>query len=488
MLKTKTFQNAVLSFPAESRDWFSLPRTQRQHLIQGFYASGSTKVARKFVDLIKAPQGYGVYASGGHNYEYAVFGRDSIQFAQDVLPIFPKIGLEIILLLARLQGTATNNLTEEEPGKIHHELRLRYFNDQPISASASAIFDELAAKRGGYGDEFCYYGSVDATPLFVCLVRDYCRLYGDSILAQPVTRRDGVAVTLLDCVRSATNWVASKVMSSEWSLLEFKRLNPNGLPYQAWKDSDTGYLHLDGKPANADGGIASVEAQGYAFDALYAAAEIAAQTSEEADNLRGIANKLRDATLAHMWMPYDKFFAVGLDRDDSGSMRQIATHTSNAGRLLESDMWSTLEPRLAQSFIAPVATRLTGSDFLTDAGVRSRSLEYRHLLPFTDYHGSQVTWPCDTFAIARGLAKQGYKAEATDLEDRMLSAVAKAGEFYEFFMVNEAGHVKHHYRAEDENEPALAHFNSPSVPEPAQAWTISAVINCIGRRQGLQPA
>ncbi len=461
------------------KEWVNLQREQRHGYIEEFYKTGNLSLAEQFISVVKAPTGYGVYASAGLNYEYAVFGRDSIQFAEDVMCSFPHLSHEIILLLARLQGVKTNTLTEEEPGKIHHEYRSRYFNQKPISESANKILGILAAKWGGENNELCYFGSVDATPLFVSLVRNYCQVYGDQILAEQVTRRDGQTVTVRVCVREAAELVMSKVNSSEWNLLEFKRMNPNGLLYQAWKDSSTGYLHLSGEPANADDGIASVEVQGFAFDALYDAAELVAISEKEAEDMRTAANKLRDSTLEKLWLPDKKYFAVGLDRDSAGKTRQIATITSNAGQLLRSDMWATIDN--SKFYTDPIVAKLMSPDFLTDAGLRSRSLEHVGLVDFSDYHGSQVTWPRDTFTVARGMAKLGYAHEAKKLQDAVLHAVSVSGEFYEFFMVDKMGNVKYRYRLEDPSEPSLLSFAATNHTEPVQAWTLSSVIDIVTR-------
>lgn len=455
--------------------WLHSRLFYRQPIIQRFYDTNDRQLARQFIDLVRAPKGYGIYASAGPNYEYAIFGRDSIEFAEDLNEIAPELTREIILLLARLQGVATNNITEEEPGKIHHEYRARYFNGQPVSKAASKIFDILARKWGATNDELCYYGTVDATPLFIRLVHRYCRRNGEAILDEPVVRRNGETALLRTCVRNSVAWLVGKLQASPWGLLEFKRLNPLGLAYQSWKDSDSAYLHADGTPANPEGGIASIEVQGFAFDALSAAADMVA-TAAEATKLRDLAARLREVVLEKLWMPDQRYFAMGLDRDAYGATRQITTLTSNAGLLLRSDMWDSLEHAKVKTYVEPVIQRLLSNDFFTEAGVRTRALSHRNLVSFADYHGSLVTWPRETLNIARGMAKRGYVQEANKLEDCILRAVMAAGEFYEFFLVDEQGRVKYRYRIENPNEPARHYFGAANNPEPAQAWTISSVI------------
>ncbi len=468
--------------PTFKERWLASRLVYRQPIIREFYESNNREQAARFIELVRAPKGYGIYASAGPNYEYAVFGRDSIEFAEDLNEIFPELTGEVILLLARLQGVALNKTTEEEPGKIHHEYRARTFNGQPISDVSTKIYNLLSSQWGGTGEEMCYYGSVDATPLFIRLVHRHCRYYGEDILDQKITRRDGKSVSLRACVREAVAWLVRRLQASEWGLLEFKRLNPHGIANQSWKDSNTAYLHTNGTPANADGGIASVEVQGFTFDALVAAADFIAKTPAESASLRALAVSVRDQVFSKMWMPQAKYFAMGLDRDLNGNTRQIATLTSNAALLLRSDMWDGLPHDEAKSYIEPLVERILSEDFFTEAGIRTRALSHRGLVAYADYHGSLVTWPRETMNIARGLAKRGYIKEATDLEDCILRAVLSAAEFYEFFFVDEQGRVKYRYRIENPKEPALRYFGAINRSEPGQAWTISSVIYAVEQK------
>src|SRR5205823_2697134 len=130
--------------------------------------------------------------------------------------------------------------------KIHHEHRTLFVDGRRISPASEGLLRELARKWGGDETSLTYYGSVDATPLFVRLVARYCATHGESILADRVTRRDGGQVTVRESVLAAVNWIASKMDASPLGLVEFQRRNPQGIPFQVWKDSNTSYVHRDG--------------------------------------------------------------------------------------------------------------------------------------------------------------------------------------------------------------------------------------------------
>lgn len=464
----------------DTQTWSKKSLEARQELFRQAAAHDSEAV-QQLLALVRAPAGYGVYASIGPNYQYAVFGRDSIAFAEDVLEQFPDLAREIIAVLVRLQGRKTDLTTEEEPGKIHHEYRSLHFNGESISEAAVKVYN-LLLPRWGHPEtqELLYYGSVDATPLFVRLVGLFVDRWGPAILDQETTHHSGEAVTVRRAVESALDWLLSKIEASPWKLLEFKRLNPQGLLNQAWKDSDTAYLHTNGAVANADGGIASIEVQGYTFDALQAGGRILPLTPERKQQIAQCAESLAKRTLDLMWLPDEQFFAMGVDREPGGNTRQIKSHTSNAAALLRSDLLGVLGTEAARTYARAIVTRIMDeTQFLTPAGVRARSLQHASLLAYADYHGSQVTWPKDTLDVARGFKKWGFAAEAAELEKRLVNYIQLAGEAYEFFYVNTDGKVKVHYRLEHPDEPRFHDFGAANTPEPGQAWTLSAFVCAI---------
>lgn len=470
-----------------AHSWLYLSLEERQKRIDQLYSSWSEDKAHDFLSFVKAPRGYGIYASIGPNYQYAIFGRDSIEVAEDLLTSNQQLAKEIILVLAHLQGAGFNLLSEEEPGKIHHEYRVLYFGEHKIPKGAQKILSKLSAKWGGTEKELLYYGTFDATPLFIRLVYRYYQLYGSEILDHPIKSRDGRTRPLRDHVRQAVIWMAEKITASPWGLLEYKRINPAGLYNQTWEDSDISYLHDDGTVANADDGIAAIELQGYAYDALRGAAEMVAHDEHEVNGWRHMASILRDNTLERLWMADKKCFAMGLDRKDAGTTRQIQTFSANVGLLLESDLLSLMPHHHALPYIEGIVRTLFTADFITPAGLRLRSLKHAELVTFADYHGSLITWPKETYDIAKGLRKHGFYALATLLEDCLLQTTVKAGEFYEFYFVSKTNGVKYHYRLENPDEPTLHDLGAANTPEPGQAWTISAILAIQHERQHPAP-
>lgn len=472
---------------ADVHKWLDLSLAERQKLITEFYRKNQPDRAHRFLSLVKAPRGYGIFASIGPNYQYAVFGRDSILVAQDLLVSNPALAKEIILLLASFQGTKFDLVSEEEPGKIHHEYRAMHFNHTQVPKAAQAVFNRLTAQWGGNNEELLYYGSFDATPLFIRLVYKYCQLYGWDILKHEVITHKTTPLTLHAHVRMATAWLVNKINASPWQLFEYKRLNLAGLYNQSWEDSSVSYLHEDGAVANADDGIAAIELQGYCYDALRAAAEMVAVNEQEANTLRHLASIVRDNTLERLWMPDKKYFAMGLDRDDSGETRHVGTLSTNAGLLLESDFLTLMPHHLSWPYIEGIVRTLFSEEFVTNAGLRLRGRKHAHLVSFADYHGSLVSWPRQTLAIAHGLRKNRFYRLATLLEDCTLQAIGRAGEFYEFFFVDTKGRVKYHYRQENPDEPTFHDFGAANLPDPGQAWTISALLRVVAARQAPEP-
>lgn len=458
--------------------WQTLPRETRQEIVRSLFDTKDDAIIDSLLSLIKAPNGLGVYASIGPSYHYAIFGRDSLEVAEDLLDIRPDLSREIILAISSMIGRNHHEATEEEKGKIAHEYRARRFGDVAISASADQIFEELSSRRGVTGHELQYYGTVDATPLFVRTAARYCYAHGMEALDETVIDRRGVESSLRQNVRSAVEWVVSKIEESPWSLLEFKRITPLGEPYQTWKDSKTSYLHHDGTPANPEGGIASIEVQGLAYDALLVGAELVAIDEREARYWRQLASRVQRQTVDLLWNDDDRFFVIGLDRSpDDNQMRQIRTMTSNAGAMLDSGILIDLPEEERRRYVQPVVERLMSDDFLTDAGVRCRSLsDEKRIRHGADYHGSLVTWPKETYDIIKGFKRHGYVEEARPLQERLRRSFEKSGEFREFYYVKPDGRVKYHYRQEDPEEPQFIEDGAVDTPEPCQAWSLSAAI------------
>ena len=156
---------------------------------------------------VTSKSGKGVYASTDTLFKGAVFGRDSIEVAEDILTIRPKLVRRIILTLAGLQGEVSNDLNEEEPGKIIHEYRQTVVDGKAIKGMQRHIFDELGSRWGGTDDTLAYYGSIDATPHFIRLVSKYVGLYGSTILDEQVLLRSGAEIPVHEVLHRAAGWL-----------------------------------------------------------------------------------------------------------------------------------------------------------------------------------------------------------------------------------------------------------------------------------------
>lgn len=421
---------------------------------------------------VTSKSGKGVYASSDTLFKGAVFGRDSLEVADDLLLSRPRLARRILFALATLQGIHSSDVNEEEPGKIVHEYRTIVVDGKPLDDVSRHIFEELSTRWGGTEKELAYYGSVDATPHFIRTVGRYCKAKGTGVLDEKVVRRDGSVVTLRDSLLSAVDWLMDKLADSSSGLLEYYRRNPHGIFNQVWKDSREFYVHANGQLANHDQPIASIEVQGLAYDALRHAAILFPQRANE---FKQRAQRLRDRTLELLWMPKKHYFVLGIDHRPDGRIRCIKITTANPAALLDSEFFDDVPPRDKKKYIKGIVRNIMGTDFLTDAGIRSRSIREGHLIKFWDYHGSYTTWPKETYDIAKGLRRQGFPKLAQQLENRLLNVIRKSRSYPEFVYVDHRGRVL-------AGPPAarlhgtLMLVDSTNEPESVQAWTVSAAL------------
>lgn len=419
--------------------------------------------------------GHGLFGSGDRLFGYAIFGRDSVTAGETLLHLRPSLTRDIILTLARLQGTVDAPVgygsNEEERGKIHHEYRTLYVDGHRIPPASERLLREQAIRWGGDETSLTYYGSVDATPLFVRLVAHYCATHGESILAETATRRDGVQIMVRDCVLAALDWITAKMDASPLGLVEFQRRNPDGLPFQVWKDSNTSYVHRDGALANSDAPIAAVEVQGYAYDALLGAARLfETRAAEWRDRARG----LRERVLRDLWMPDERYFAMGLDRDQGGRPRWIESIASNGALLLDTAFFDGLPD--ADRYVQGLVRRICSPEFVTEVGIRCRSLSEGGVVDFQDYHGDWTVWMKETFDVARGLERQGLPRLARQIGIRLLNAVNVAGAHVEFLYVSPDQRVMYDFRARDLRTAEAQVIAGTNQPEAPITWTVVAAL------------
>jgi hypothetical protein len=180
-------------------------------------------------------------------------------------------------------------------------------------------------------------------------------------------------------------------------------------------------------------------------------------------------------------MDEDGFFAMGIDRDQDGAPRQIDSLASNAALLLDSTLFDDLPD--AQLYVAGIARRICGPEFVTDVGIRCRSLSDEALVDFQDYHGTWANWQKDGYDVARGLGRQGFRRLARQLEVRLLNGVNVAGANVEFLYVSPDARVHYDFRdrhpVSDQPQPILG----TNRPEPVQAWTVTAMLAIKSRQR-----
>ena len=312
-----------------------------------------------------------------------VFGRDSLLTAWMTLLADPSLARGVLETLARRQGREDDPLTEEEPGKIVHELR----------------FGHAGGLALGGGD--AYFGSVDATPLFVMLLGELRRWDPDEALVE----------RLLPAADRALAWIEERGDRDGDGFVEYERRNPRGLANQGWKDSWDAVRHLDGELAEAP--IALCEVQGYVYAAYVARAHFALEAGDTAtyERYRDRAAALRTRFNEAFWLDEHGWYAMALDRDK----RPVEALASNMGHCL----WTGIvDPDRA----AAVAAHLVGPDLFSGWGVRTLARSMPAYNPVSYHNGS--VWPHDTAIAAAGLARYGFVAEAHRIIEAQLDAAA----------------------------------------------------------------
>jgi glycogen debranching enzyme len=325
--------------------------------------------------------------SAGIPWYSTVFGRDSIITSLETLPLNPRIAVDTLRYLARHQGREENAYTEEQPGKIMHELRR----------------GEMA--RSGEIPHVPYYGTIDATPLWLVLLNETWRWTGNIDLVNE----------LLPNARRALEWIDRYGDMDGDGLVEYARTSDRGLVNQGWKDSGDGVPYPDGRLPEPP--IALVEVQGYVYDAKIRMAVLydVIGERETAQRLRMEAERLRQRVLEQFWLDELGTFAIALD----GRKRPIPTVSSNAGHLL----WSRL-PDAARAQI--VADTLMAADMSCGWGIRTLSSRHPVFNPMSYHNGS--VWPHDNAVIVMGMSHYGLGANALPI----ISAAHDAAAAVEF--------------------------------------------------------
>jgi glycogen debranching enzyme len=330
---------------------------------------------------LQIPNGNEHIIAAGIPWFATIFGRDSVIAAFQSLLLNPQLASDTLRVLARFQGKVKDDWRDEEPGKILHEHRsgeMTKDGEMPFGA---------------------YYGSVDATPLFLMLLSETFNWTADENLV-----RD-----LLPNAYAALEWIDRYGDLDGDGLIEYKRRSPKGLINQGWKDSWDANMHADGTVAETP--IALVEVQGYVYDAKYRMAGLlrAFGDTSTADRLKREASELAKRIEKAFWMSGKGYFAMALD----AKKQPLRVISSNPGHLLFTRA-VTLER--ARSIVRWMMRPEMNSGW----GVRTLSQSEKIFNPLSYHRGS--VWPHDNSLVAHGMALYDFRDEVNTIFTELFQA------------------------------------------------------------------
>jgi glycogen debranching enzyme len=331
-----------------------------------------TRTSSRDLRALVTPVGSHRVVTAGIPWFVAPFGRDSLIACYETLLMVPHAAGDTLRFLAAHQAAADEGARDAEPGKIMHELRRG-----PLARAKQVPHTP-------------YYGSIDATPLFMMLAAAYFRWTADlNLMAE-----------LRPSLDRALSWIAHHGDRDGDGFIEYERRSQAGLDNQGWKDSWDAIAHADG--TLAEGPIALVEAQAYVFAAKLGIADVydALGVTDVAGQLRSEAAELKKRFNEAYWMPEEGTYALALD----GRKRQVRSVTSNPGHALFCGIAD-------EDKGANVAQRLMAPDMFSGWGVRTLSTESPAYNPISYHNGS--IWPHDNAIVAAGLKQYGF-ADATE--------------------------------------------------------------------------
>ena len=330
---------------------------------------------------LQIPEGKEHVIAAGIPWFATMFGRDSILAAYQSLLLSPQLANETLRVLARFQGDKHDDWRDEEPGKILHE-----FRDGEMTRANEVPFSP-------------YYGSADATPLWLILLSETYNWTADEQLV-----RD-----MLPHAYRALEWMERYGDLDGDGFVEYQRRSPRGLANQGWTDSWDAIMHRDGKVAKAP--IALCEVQGYVYEAKYRMASLlrAFGDSDTADKLKREATEMAKRFEKAFWMPSRGFYALALDDEK----RQVQVISSNPGHLLFTRM-------LGQERARTITQRFMRPDMFSGWGWRTLSQEERVFNPLSYHRGS--VWPHDNSIVAHGMALYEFREPANQVFNALFQA------------------------------------------------------------------
>lgn len=367
------------------------------------------------------------FFAAGAPWFLTLFGRDSLWAARLALRAAPAVAASTLRVLARLQGERVDAAAAEAPGKILHELRS----------------DALELPNEGVVLPPRYFGTVDATPLWVCLLADV----RDAGLADDEVRE------LLPALRAALGWLVQHGAASGNGFIDYVDESGNGLANQGWKDSGDSIQWRDG--TLAEGPIALCEVQGYAYEAAVRGADILEAFGEDGSaDVRAWAADLRRRFREAYWVTTEEGTYPAIALDAAG--RAVDSLTSNIGHLIGTGILDPDEERRC-------ADLLTGASMASGYGIRTLSTGAAGYWPLS-YHGGSV-WPHDSAIIVHAMARAGLLEEARSIAAQLVDAAERFD-----------------YRVPELHSGDAAAEGTVPVPYPAacrpQAWSAAAAIVC----------
>jgi len=326
------------------------------------------------LEMLVSNTTYGSYPYAGVPWFATPFGRDGLLTALETLWLRPQLARGVLSFLAATQASEIDPASESQPGKIIHEMR----------DGEMAALGEVPFRR--------YYGTVDATPLFVVLAGKYLRRTGDRQFLEFIWSN----------IRRAIHWIDEYGDVDGDGFVEYESHNERGLVHQCWKDSNDSIFHADGQ--SATGAIAASEVQGYVYQAKLLAAEMAELFDEHtwAGELRDQAASLKQKFNERFWVNSIGTYAIALD----GNKQPCEVRNSNAGHLLYSGI-------VDDGHAADVVACLTDRRAFNGWGIRTISEGEKRYNPMSYHNGS--IWPHDSAICAAGMARYGYREECSQV-------------------------------------------------------------------------
>ena len=373
-----------LHAPAPADDWLS-----ERTVIESDDELFNRVLRRSLLDIRMLHSRYGDdgYYAAGVPWYATLFGRDSLITASQLLAFDPPMAAGTLRVLAALLGTRDDPEHDEDPGRVLHELRVGEVANRHLSPLAR------------------YYGTVDATPLFLCLLTDHADWTGDLSLFRELRGE----------VEAMLAWLDGPGDRDGDGLLDYRQRSSAGLRNQGWKDSDEGVLDGDGVPLEPP--IALVEAQAYALRAKRRVARLFYLDGDEAraQQLLREASELGER-LERFWVPERGFYSMGFGNDG----RPSTALASNQGHLL----WANV---LAPERARAVRDAVMSPAMFSGWGIRTLGEGEAGYNP-VGYHLGTV-WPHDTALIAFGLRKYGFDEDFALVFEALLDAAANAHDY-----------------------------------------------------------